>query len=83
MPNPEPTVPFAAKRIVTLLAVCTVPTAVVVARAAGDARHARQLRPPFLFVRSRDGDWVIAQAWDTANRLESNAHYTCLHTLPV
>ena len=55
----------------------------VTARATGEAKQSRQLRPPFLFVRSRDSDWVIAQAWDTANRLESNAHYTCLHTLPV
>ena len=55
----------------------------VAARVSGTAKKARLLRPPFLFVRSRDSEWVIAQAWDSANRLESNAHYTCLHTLPV
>jgi len=42
-----------------------------------------RLRPPCLFVRSRDGRWVIAQAYDEVARLENNAHYTCLHALPV
>ena len=49
----------------------------------GAAKDSRQLRPPFLLVRSRDGEWVIAQAWESANRLENNSHYTCLQALPI
>ena len=39
-------------------------------------------RHPFLFIRSRDGQWVIAQAYGEGTSLGTNAHYSCLHSRP-
>ena len=43
----------------------------------------RQTRYPFIAVASRDGKWVLAQAYDKGLSLGNNAHYTCLHTRPT
>jgi len=40
------------------------------------------LRHPFLFIRSRDGEWVIAQAYGEGVTTGTNAHYSCLHSRP-
>jgi hypothetical protein len=41
------------------------------------------VRHPFIFIRSRDGRWVIAQAYAQGTSVASNAHYSCLHTRPL
>jgi formylglycine-generating enzyme required for sulfatase activity len=41
-----------------------------------------RVRYPFLFIRSRDGHWVIAQAYGEGTTVASNAHYSCLHSRP-
>ncbi|NQT52771.1 SUMF1/EgtB/PvdO family nonheme iron enzyme [bacterium] len=40
------------------------------------ARHA------FIATRSRDAQWVIAQAYAEGASVATNAHYSCLHTRP-
>lgn len=40
-------------------------------------------RYPFLLIRSRDGQWVIAQAYGEGTSLGTNAHYSCLHARPA
>lgn len=40
-------------------------------------------RYPFLFIRSRDGRWIVAQAYDEGVTVASNAHYSCLHSRPT
>jgi len=40
------------------------------------------VRHPFLFTRSRDGQWVIAQAYGEGTTVATNAHYSCLHSRP-
>jgi hypothetical protein len=53
---------------------------------AADGQDAPQggdrVRYPFLFIRSRDGGWVIAQAYAEGTTVASNAHYSCLHSRP-
>jgi formylglycine-generating enzyme required for sulfatase activity len=41
------------------------------------------VRHPFIFIRSRDGRWVIAQAYAQGTSVASNDHYSCLHTRPL
>ena len=41
-----------------------------------------RVRHPFLFIRSRDSQWVIAQAYGDGTSVASNAHYSCLHARP-
>jgi len=41
------------------------------------------VRYPFIFLLSRDGDWVIAQAYAEGRTVASNSHYSCLHSRPV
>ena len=40
-------------------------------------------RLPIIAVRSRDGNWIVAQAYGQATSVATNAHYTCLHTRPL
>jgi len=40
------------------------------------------VRYPFIGIRSRDGQWVIAQAYGEGTSVATNAHYSCLHTRP-
>jgi formylglycine-generating enzyme required for sulfatase activity len=42
-----------------------------------------KVRYPFVFLRSRDGKWVVAQAYDEGITVASNAHYSCLHSRPT
>ena len=44
---------------------------------------ANRVRHPFIFVVSRDREWVVAQAYAEGSTVASNAHYSCLHTRPV
>jgi hypothetical protein len=41
------------------------------------------VRHPFIFIRSRDSRWVIAQAYGQGTSVASNAHYSCLHARPL
>lgn len=41
-----------------------------------------RVRYPFVFICSRDGGWVIAQAYADGTTVASNAHYSCLHARP-
>ena len=40
-------------------------------------------RLPFIFLTSRDREWVIAQAYGDGRTVASNSHYSCLHSRPV
>ena len=40
------------------------------------------VRHPFVFIRSRDSQWVIAQAYGEGTSIGTNAHYSCLHSRP-
>ncbi len=40
------------------------------------------VRLPLIFLCSRDGQWVIAEAYGEGVTVASNAHYSCLHTRP-
>lgn len=42
-----------------------------------------KVRYPFIFIVSRDGKWVIAQAYGAGTSLATNAHYSCLHSRPA
>jgi hypothetical protein len=42
-----------------------------------------KVRYPFLFIVSRDGQWVIAQAYGDGRTVATNAHYSCLHSRPA
>ena len=39
-------------------------------------RGGSQVRHPFVFLRSRDGQWVIAQAYAEGTTIGTNAHYS-------
>ncbi len=41
------------------------------------------IRYPFLFVRSRDGQWIVAHTTGEGTGVGSNAHYSCLHANPA
>ncbi len=41
-----------------------------------------KVRLPLVFLRSRDGRWVIAQAYAEGTTIGTNAHYSCLHSRP-
>ena len=45
-------------------------------------RGGPRVRHAFIATRSRDGQWVIAQAYAEATTVATNAHYSCLHTRP-
>ncbi len=45
-------------------------------------RGGQAVRYPFPFIRSRDGQWVIAQAYGEGTSIGTNAHYSCLHSRP-
>lgn len=40
------------------------------------------VRHPILAIRSRDGQWIIAQAYGEGTSVGTNAHYSCLHSRP-
>jgi hypothetical protein len=40
------------------------------------------MRLPLMAVRSRDRQWIIAQAYVEGVSVANNAHYTCLHVRP-
>lgn len=40
------------------------------------------VRHPFIAVLSRDGAWIVAQAYGEGVSVANNAHYTCLHSRP-
>ena len=46
-------------------------------------RGGSKVRYPFLFIRSRDGEWIVSQAYDEGTTVASNAHYSCLHSRPT
>ena len=41
------------------------------------------VRYPLLFIRSRDGQWIVAHTTGEGSGVGSNAHYSCLHAHPV
>ena len=41
------------------------------------------VRHPIVAIRSRDGRWMIAQAYAEGTSVASNAHYSCLHSRPL
>jgi len=43
----------------------------------------RLARHPFIFIVSRDREYVIAQAYGDGRSVGTNAHYSCLHVSPV
>lgn len=43
----------------------------------------RLVRCPIIAIRSRDGRWMIAQAYGDGTSVASNAHYSCLHSRPL
>jgi len=45
-------------------------------------RGGSHVRHPFIFTRSRDGRWIIAQAYGEGTDVGSNSHYSCLHSRP-
>ena len=54
-----------------------------VARPGQPAPRGGQLaRLSLIATRSRDGDWIIAQAYAEGVSVATNAHYSCLHTRP-
>ena len=42
-----------------------------------------RVRYPIIAIRSRDGQWIIAQAYAQGTSVASNAHYSCLHSRPL
>ncbi|HUT92808.1 MAG TPA: SUMF1/EgtB/PvdO family nonheme iron enzyme [Thermoguttaceae bacterium] len=40
------------------------------------------VRHPIIAIASRDGQWIIAQAYGEGTSVASNAHYSCLHARP-
>jgi len=40
------------------------------------------VRLPIVAIRSRDGEWIIAQAYGEGTSIGTNAHYSCLHSRP-
>ena len=40
------------------------------------------VRHAFIFTRSRDRQWVLAQAYAEGTSVATNAHYSCLHSRP-
>jgi hypothetical protein len=55
-----------------------------VATAAQKAPKGGQLvRHPIIAISSRDGQWIIAQAYGEGTSVASNAHYSCLHSRPL
>jgi len=41
------------------------------------------VRHPIISIVSRDGQWIIAQAYGEGVTVATNAHYSCLHSRPV
>jgi len=41
-----------------------------------------RVRYPIIGIRSRDGRWMIAQAYAEGTSVARNAHYSCLHSRP-
>ena len=41
------------------------------------------VRHPIIAIASRDGQWIIAQAYGEGTSVASNAHYSCLHSRPL
>ncbi|MFH1267534.1 MAG: hypothetical protein ABIK89_17565, partial [Planctomycetota bacterium] len=41
------------------------------------------VRHPILAIASRDGQWIIAQAYGEGTSVGTNAHYSCLHSRPL
>lgn len=55
-----------------------------VATAAQKAPRGESLvRHPIIAISSRDGQWIIAQAYGEGVSVASNAHYSCLHSRPL
>jgi formylglycine-generating enzyme required for sulfatase activity len=55
-----------------------------VARADQEAPKGGGLvRHPIAAIRSRDGQWIIAQAYGEGTSIGTNAHYSCLHSRPL
>jgi len=42
-----------------------------------------RVRYPIIALRSRNGKWAVAQAYDEGVTVASNAHYSCLHSRPT
>jgi hypothetical protein len=42
-----------------------------------------RVRLPIIAIRSRDGQWIIAQAYAQGTIVAGNAHYSCLHSRPL
>ena len=40
------------------------------------------VRYPIIAIHSRDGQWIIAQAYGEGTSVATNAHYSCLHSRP-
>jgi hypothetical protein len=40
------------------------------------------VRHPMIAIASRDGQWIIAQAYAEGTSVATNAHYSCLHSRP-
>jgi hypothetical protein len=54
-----------------------------VARADQEAPEGGNLvRRPIIAISSRDGQWIIAQAYGEGTSVATNAHYSCLHARP-
>jgi len=49
----------------------------------GDADWRTCIEAPIMFIRSVDGNYIIAQASGPASGAGGNAHYSCLHTSPT
>ena len=45
--------------------------------------RSEKVRYPLLAIVSRDGEWMIAQAYGAGRSAATNAHYSCLHPRPV
>jgi hypothetical protein len=45
-------------------------------------RGGNAVRHPIIAIGSRDGQWIIAQAYAEGRSVASNAHYSCLHVRP-